>query len=381
MENINRRVLLIEDDQVDQLAFKRLVKSANLAYDYTIAGSVAAARKTLERASFDVVITDYSLGDGNAFDIFEAAANTPIIVVTGLGDEAIAVKAMKTGASDYLMKDPERNYLVTLPTTVDNAIKHKQLELELRQRDQLLRGAVTAMNCLLTTPDYTTAVNAALVPIGEAAMVDRVYIFENHPHPDTSEKACSQRFEWVRAGVSAQINNPAWQNFSWNASGLTHWYEALAEGSSVNSSRPLFPAGVREILEAQGILSFLLVPILIEGHFWGFIGFDDCYSVRAWSKHEESILMVMAASIGGALKRQWVEAEREKLIVELQDALAKIKTLRGLIPICASCKKIRDDQGYWTQVEAYIQDHSEAEFSHGICPECMKKLYPDFLGD
>jgi CheY-like chemotaxis protein len=62
---------------------------------------------------------------------------------------------------------------------------------------------------------------------------------------------------------------------------------------------------------------------------------------------------------------------------ELQTALAKIKTLSGLLPICASCKKIRDDQGYWTQLEYYISEHSEAEFTHGCCPECMKKLYPE----
>ncbi|MBA4389773.1 MAG: response regulator [Syntrophus sp. (in: bacteria)] len=61
---------------------------------------------------------------------------------------------------------------------------------------------------------------------------------------------------------------------------------------------------------------------------------------------------------------------------ELKEALAKIKTLSGLIPICASCKKIRDDKGYWNQLEVYIRDHSDAEFSHGYCPECIKKLYP-----
>jgi PAS domain S-box-containing protein len=80
-------------------------------------------------------------------------------------------------------------------------------------------------------------------------------------------------------------------------------------------------------------------------------------------------------------ERKRVEEQKEKLIRELQDALAKVKTLTGLLPICASCKKVRDDKGYWTQLEAYIRDHSEAEFSHGICPECMKKLYPDFAGD
>ncbi len=59
----------------------------------------------------------------------------------------------------------------------------------------------------------------------------------------------------------------------------------------------------------------------------------------------------------------------------LQDAMSQVKTLSGLIPICASCKKIRDDKGYWNQVEVYIQQHSGAEFSHGFCPDCMKKLY------
>ncbi len=63
----------------------------------------------------------------------------------------------------------------------------------------------------------------------------------------------------------------------------------------------------------------------------------------------------------------------------LQTALAKVKQLSGLLPICASCKKIRnDDDGYWQDVAIYVRDHSEAAFSHGICPDCMKKLYPDF---
>ena len=73
------------------------------------------------------------------------------------------------------------------------------------------------------------------------------------------------------------------------------------------------------------------------------------------------------------------EAERERLIIELQDALADVKLLSGLVPICANCKKIRDDQGYWTQIESYIQDRSDAKFSHSICPDCAKKLYPDYI--
>ena len=78
--------------------------------------------------------------------------------------------------------------------------------------------------------------------------------------------------------------------------------------------------------------------------------------------------------------RQRAEAERERLIAELQEALANVKTLTGLIPICASCKKIRDDQGYWTQLETYLKQHSDAEFSHGLCLDCLRKLYPDLSG-
>ncbi len=73
------------------------------------------------------------------------------------------------------------------------------------------------------------------------------------------------------------------------------------------------------------------------------------------------------------------EQERERLIQSLQDALGQVKTLRGLLPICANCKKIRDDFGYWRQVEDYIHEHSEADFSHGLCPDCMRKLYPDMF--
>lgn len=72
------------------------------------------------------------------------------------------------------------------------------------------------------------------------------------------------------------------------------------------------------------------------------------------------------------------EREREELIQKLQEALSKVKKLSGLLPICSSCKKIRDDKGYWRQIEVYIREHSEAEFSHALCPECVKKLYPEF---
>jgi PAS domain S-box-containing protein len=78
--------------------------------------------------------------------------------------------------------------------------------------------------------------------------------------------------------------------------------------------------------------------------------------------------------------RKEAEEEQERLIQKLRQALAEVQTLSGLLPICASCKKIRDDQGYWQQIEEYIQEHSNAEFSHSVCPDCAKKLYPEVWG-
>ena len=80
-------------------------------------------------------------------------------------------------------------------------------------------------------------------------------------------------------------------------------------------------------------------------------------------------------------ERRLVELEREKLIADLKTALAEVKTLSGLLPICCSCKKIRDDSGYWRQIETYVSERSQAEFTHGICPDCAKKLYPDYFDE
>ena len=69
------------------------------------------------------------------------------------------------------------------------------------------------------------------------------------------------------------------------------------------------------------------------------------------------------------------DTERELLVAELQHALAEVKTLRGMLPICAWCKKVRDDEGYWGQIESYLESHSEMQFTHGICPDCIAKYH------
>lgn len=101
--------------------------------------------------------------------------------------------------------------------------------------------------------------------------------------------------------------------------------------------------------------------------------------------HEEALIerdktgkpIKITGIIQDITERKRAEIEREELIIQLKTALDKVKTLRGLLPICSYCKKIRDDKGYWTQIESYIHERSEAEFSHSICNECADKYYPD----
>jgi AmiR/NasT family two-component response regulator len=114
-------------------------------------------------------------------------------------------------------------------------------------------------------------------------------------------------------------------------------------------------------------------PELVEGASAAGVG---AYLVKPSNTRE------MERAIAIAIARFDDLMELRRLNTKLQDALAQAKTLSGLLPICASCKKIRDDEGYWSQLETYIQEHFDIQFSHGLCPECANKLYPEiFRGD
>jgi hypothetical protein len=133
-----------------------------------------------------------------------------------------------------------------------------------------------------------------------------------------------------------------------------------------------------------GLRSAMTVPLISRDEVIGAFALrskgKETYTERDL-RIAESIGDQIAGAIANSLlydERRRILEEREHLISEIQKALVEVKTLRGILPICASCKKIRDDKGYWNQIEAYVRDHSEAEFSHGLCPDCFEKLYPEY---
>ena len=155
--------------------------------------------------------------------------------------------------------------------------------------------------------------------------------------------------------------------------------EALARMAGYDSPADLMKEGVLATYKRGSDRNILLKNLREQGKISNF----EFEFVR---KNGETIRAILSAVLEGEMlsgmilditERKQAEEERERLILELRDALAKIKTLSGLLPICSWCKKIRNDGGYWQQIEAYIHDHSDAQFTHGICPDCVKKMYSE----
>ncbi|MCF7809777.1 PAS domain-containing protein [bacterium] len=152
------------------------------------------------------------------------------------------------------------------------------------------------------------------------------------------------------------------------------------------------------VLDSLGVKSGDIVGKLLSDVFPKSIGLQNGLEVvlkggifeteikirRTWleariipQKNESGEIVGVVGVATDITDRKMAERQREKLIKELKQAISKIRILSGLVPICANCKKIRDDKGYWNQIEKYISEHSDAVFSHGICPDCAQKLYPE----
>ena len=178
----------------------------------------------------------------------------------------------------------------------------KAAEAALLRQDHLLQAVAEASHVLLSDANIQTAMPKALRAIGQATGQDRVYLFEHHADPATGENLMSQRYEWVQAGISVQIDNPDLQNLSFDKL-FPRWFGLLSRGEPVAGAVREFPASEQSILMPQQIVSVLVVPVEVEGRFWGFVGFDNCREELEWGAGERAILTALAASLGAAVAR------------------------------------------------------------------------------
>ncbi len=322
------RVLFVEDseDQVS-LAVKLL---SNYGFDpvYERVETGPDLTAALKQKVWDVVISDYSMPKFNgveALRIFQAShLDIPFICVSATLGEERAVEMMRAGAHDCIIKDN----LTRLAPTITRELQAAQARRENHRMQK------------------TAAHLAAVVESSEDAIISKTV-----------------------TGIILSWNKAAEEIYGYTAE------EIIGQSASI-----LVPPGRKAEFEAA------LEKIRRGGHInW----FDTVRVRKDGTPVEVSVSLspiagptgeiIGASSIARDITAQrQEEAERLKLIEDLTEALAQAKTLRSLLPICTSCKKIRDDHGYWQQLEIYFHQHEHFDFSHGLCPECAERLYPDF---
>ena len=175
-------------------------------------------------------------------------------------------------------------------------LKRKKALEVLVKRDKLLNGIDRANSSLLTIPEYKEAINESLKALGEATDVDRVYVFENSKDPKTDEHFMSQRFRWSNEGSLYKVKTGL-MNLSYEKM-FPGWYETLSSANIKKGIVKDFPDTERKYIDA---VSIIIVPIILEHEFWGFIGLEDINQERQWLDVETAMLMTLARSIASTI--------------------------------------------------------------------------------
>lgn len=215
----------------------------------------------------------------------------------------------------------------------------------LRARERALEKVAGMTLTLLREEDIRASMDQILGHLGSISGADRVYVFEMHATQSPGRPLCSQRYEWVREGVSSQLLNPDLQNFDLQAA-LPRWYEHLSSGDLIKGFLRDFPSEEHVLLQPQEITSVLVVPISVDGRFWGFLGFDAVTRERAWGQVDEHILRIVAASIGAAVERRRA-AEDQHL------AAAVIESTRDGVMVTDLAPRIVSVNPAFTRITGY----------------------------
>ena len=190
--------------------------------------------------------------------------------------------------------------------------------------DAVLGAVAFSAQQLLLAPDLDAAMDEVLVHLGTAARVSRAYLIQIDPGEE-GEFFATQRAEWCDTGVSSQFENPILRGVDLHASGFGRWIQLMLERETVSGVVADLPAVERPELEAQDIVSIAAVPVFVEGSWWGFIGFDDCFQERIWTDQELDPLRAVAGIVGAAV-------QREKAEHRLREAEERYRTMVELIP-------------------------------------------------
>lgn len=386
------RILIAEDDQDDLFLFKELIlEGINDANPYVDPVSTREdIFRKLEESTHDLFFLDYRMGELNGLDLLreirDKGYTIPIIMLTGQGDQETAVEAMKAGANDYLVKS--HLSAENLSKAVRHAIKFSREEQQrikaeksLQAQGVLLQGVSEAATRLLTVYDHESAIREALGIVGKAGNMDRAYIFQDHPHPESGEGAFSLRYIWVKGVKKSSAEGLL--DLKYADLGWSKWVKELGMGNSVSHVVGSTDPAIR-FFNDQEIKSCILAPIKIDYIYWGFVLFADSQSYRTWSSDEESILKTFSASIGGEIKRHR-DDQAFRSIVEGTSAQTGNEFFQSLVRHLASAMPARCSMISEIMESAHtkcriIAGWDGEQFVSGHEYEVLRTPYEDLLG-
>ena len=321
------KALIVEDSENDVLLIVGQLEQAGYTIHYERVDTGPAMRAAIQSQRWDLVISDFSMphfsGTAALAICKETNLDVPFVIVSAQIGEEAAVDMMRAGAHDYVRKDN----LARLAPAIERELKAAQ-ERRRRERAEVMMSHLAAI--VESCDDAIISKTLDGVVLSWNAAAERTY---GHT-----------ALEMIGQPISRLI--PRHRNEEWNTV-------------------------CNKIKDGQRVVHLETVHLRKDVHIVH-------VSITVSPVRDGEGRIVGASIVAHDIsRRKQSEIERLQLIQELTDALAQNKTLRGLFPMCASCKRIRNDDGYWEQVESYISSRSEAEFTHGICPDCMKQLYSE----
>ena len=322
-------VLVVEDSEADaELVRYELVQGGFDPVCERVATRPAMAA-ALDNHSWDVVLADYSMpgfsGKAALELLLERELEIPFISVSGTMGEDVAVAMMKAGAHDYVTK----NDLKRLVPAIERELK----ATELRRRQKQAEESIQLLAAIVeSTDDAIVSETLGGMILSWNRGAERIYGY-------TAE-------EMIGRPVSMLIPPD-------RPNELAYIIDKIKNGEHVVHHETIRVCKNGECIH----VSLTVSPV----------------------RDARGEIIAASAIARNVTDRVNEERERVKLIGELTDALNHVHVLKGLLPICAACKKIRDDRGYWQQVETYIEQRTDAHFTHGICPDCMTRLYPEYI--
>ena len=322
------RILVLEDTPTDAELQLRELSRNGIAHTSKLVVTEEDFTREIESWSPDLILADYSLPSFDGLSALaiarERSPETPFIFVTGTMGEEIAIETLKNGATDYVLKQR----LGRLVPAVRRALREAEDKIMRRRAEAALREIEKRFH---TTFEFAASGIAHIDIRGRFLRVN--------------QKLCEltgYTHEELEMRTLCEITHPDDSDAYLDCTGL------LLEGK-----RPAFSLENR-YLRKNG------------SHFWASL----TVSLVCKNSGDPDYVIGIIEDIS---ERKRLEEELADRIAQLEAALAKVKQLEGIIPICTYCKKIRDDKESWHQLESYITQHSEAFFSHGVCPECYEK--------